>query len=263
MTSSLITPLRKTTLEGALYVRQPGIEARLAELVPLPLQEISARCAVEDDHDPNYIPSECLMYLVRANRTCPPGICFENIYKALLARVMRRLPGEDRTSLTDTNIRAETLGQFAELLAADRVSSNDKLDYYEVRFDSALRSLRENVARQAYRERDRAAVLESDLETGELSKEVERAAVSGFNLFEPEKLDDADYRSRLAEAIDTLPAIQKAIIEMMNKNIPIDSKDPRLPTISKILGKAEKTIRLQRDRAYQTLRDILKEGEYV
>ena len=48
---------------------------------------------------------------------------------------------------------------------------------------------------------------------------------------------------------------------MLLKEIPIDSSDPDTLTISKVLGKAEKTIRNQRDRAFVSLRRHLERKE--
>ena len=48
---------------------------------------------------------------------------------------------------------------------------------------------------------------------------------------------------------------------MLKNEIPIDSADPEVFTISKALGKAEKTIRLQRNQALKKLSEILKKGE--
>jgi hypothetical protein len=128
-----LSPLRKRRLEGGLYVRTPGIEAKLGELIGLPHGELMSRCAVEDA-GPKYIPSECLMYLVRANRENTPGVYFETIYTALLRRVMEQLPPEDDSDLTNSEIRYEALGTLTELLAGDRMNYEKGLDYYEVRF---------------------------------------------------------------------------------------------------------------------------------
>jgi len=48
---------------------------------------------------------------------------------------------------------------------------------------------------------------------------------------------------------------------MLKNEIPIDSEDPEVFTISKALGKAEKTIRLQRNQALKKLAEILRKGE--
>jgi hypothetical protein len=260
MTAPAITPLRKKNAKAELYTRPTNIEAKLAEIVALSHDEISARCSIDDADDPAYLPSECLVYLVRANRNNPPGVYFETVYKALMARVMRRLPSEENTDLTEGNIRSETVGSFAELLAADRLNYDDALDYFEIRFAGALSSLRVNVERKAYRDKKRSTSLEIDHETGELAADVERAAGS-FDPFDVEKIDHADYRLRLDRAISALPTLQRAIVVMIKKGIPIDSKEPGTVTIAKTLEKAEKTIRLQRDKAYQTLRDTLIKGE--
>ena len=44
---------------------------------------------------------------------------------------------------------------------------------------------------------------------------------------------------------------------MLRQGIPIDSKDPSVLTISGVLGKVEKTIRNQRDKAFARLRIVL------
>ena len=44
---------------------------------------------------------------------------------------------------------------------------------------------------------------------------------------------------------------------MLRQGFPIDSKDPEVVTIRGSLGKVEKTIRNQRDKAFAILRDVL------
>jgi hypothetical protein len=254
------SPLRKKSLKGELYTRVPGIEGKLGELIGPPHNEIMAQCAVEDEADPKYIPSECLMYLVRANRENTPGVYFETIYKALLQRVMAQLPPADDSDLTNSEIRSEALGSFAELLAGDRMNYDDGLDYYEIRFKESVCNLRKNAARKPTRLENRCSPLDptpNDPDSGEFSPEIEKAG--GCMNFE--KYFGSHDRERLAEAISTLPEQQIAILEMWKNEIPIDSQDPTVFTISKALGKAEKTIRLQRDQALRKLAQILRKGE--
>jgi hypothetical protein len=258
-----LSPLRKRSLKGAVYTRTPGIEETLRELITLPQDEIMERCAVEDAADPKHIPSECLMYIVRANRENTPGIYFEAIYNALLRRVMEQLPPEDITDLTDSEIRYETLGNFAELLVADRMSYDEGLDYYEIRFKESVANLRKNAARKPHRIKNRCRTLDpnpDDLESGEFSAKIEKAAGS-LDAENYEKYFATHDRASLDEAIITLPELQIAILEMLKNDMPIDSKDPNVFTISKALGKAEKTIRLQRDQAMKKLTEILRKGD--
>jgi len=257
------SPLRKRRLEGELYARRPGIEAKLGELIGLPHSEITARCAVEGATDPRYIPSECLLYLVRANRENTPGVYFDTIYTALLCRVMEQLPPADESNLTSSEIRSEALGTFAELLAGDRLNYEEGLDYYEINFRESVANLRKNVTRKPTRLQNRHSPLApnpNDPDSGEFSHQIEQAGGS-LDSENFEKYFGNHDRARLAEAISTLPELQIAILEMWKHEIPIDSQDPTVFTISKALGKAEKTIRLQRDQALQTLAHILRKGE--
>lgn len=50
---------------------------------------------------------------------------------------------------------------------------------------------------------------------------------------------------------------------MLLQDIPIDSQEPSAVTISKALGKIEKTIRTHRDKAFATLRLRLERKETV
>ncbi|UWR99674.1 DNA-binding response regulator [Phaeobacter inhibens] len=233
----------------------------MGELSAVSRDELIERISVSRKTDPNYVPSECLVYFIRNSREDNTEAWFERLFKILAERVLRALPregvsGGKTASLTNLAIRDRVFGRFVELLSLDRTSGSDKLDYFEVRFDGALASLRRDAQEQAWREENRSAPLEYDTETGELSEEVERAAGS-FDLSEALEIDDPDYRSRWEAAIDTLPRRQMRIIQMLREGIPIDSKDPNIVTIAKALGKSEKTIRTDRDKAFAALREAL------
>jgi hypothetical protein len=257
------TPLRKRTPEGTLYTRTARIEALIAKLELLPRVELVARCQMTNRSAPGYVPSECLMYFVRATRQDNSDQQFERLYKILLSRIFRALPNPETrdgevilVSRTKSRIRDIAFDRFVEALSADRQAYSEKLDYFEIRFDGAVANLRRDAQDTAWREENRTTTIEYDPETNEPSGEVEKAA-GAFNPFENSDLQESDYRSRLDAAIDTLPQEQIRIIEMLRKGIPIDSKDPGAVTIAKTLGKSEKTIRLHRDRAFAALRPAL------
>lgn len=259
----MITPLRKQSLRGTPYERDAKSQVLLAQLELLPLAELVVRCQITDRADPNYVPSECLTYFVRATRQDTSHQQFERLYKILLSRVMRALPDPEvrdgtatRISQTKSRIREIALDRFTEALAADRQSYSEKLDYFEIRFDGAVANLRRDAQDTAWREENRTASIEYDPETNEPSPEVEEAAGS-VNPFE--NLEANDYRSRLDAAIDSLPPEQIRIMEMLRQGFPIDSTDPDTVTIAKTLKKSEKTIRLHRDRAFKALRAALRE----
>lgn len=258
----MVAPLRKRDLEGNLYTRFPETEALLAELEALPRTDIVSRCEILSARSALYVPTECVLYFVRAGRQVPTDALYERLYKVLIGRLLRQLPkdipGAQTESLFNASVREKALGTFCEWLTTDYLEYCDRLDYFEIRFASGVASLRKDGYRQVGRIDARQVALESN-EDGEskILPKVEQAAGS-YNPFDPKILDVADYQFALPEAIENLPDIQRRILHMMMQDIPIDSIDPKVQTISKALGKVEKTIRNQRDRAFATLQRKLR-----
>lgn len=262
---AIIPPLRKYRLSGELYERDPKIEALIAELAVLPRDELIARAKITKRLAPGYIPSECLVYFIRASRRDNNEVWFERLYLILTERVLRSLPRVEHPdgkaeSLTRGVVRDRVFGRFVELLSADRAAYVEKVDYFEVRFDGALASLRRDAQEKAWRDENRSQPLEYDEESGELSPEVE-AAAGIYDPFATSDFDDPAYRSRLDAAIDTLPIEQSRIIHMLRLGFPIDSKEPNVMTIAKALGRSEKTVRTYRDKAFAALRAAMADGD--
>lgn len=262
--SDVVTPLRKRRLSGELYERDPKVNALIAELALLPRDALVARAAITKRSEKAYIPSECLIYFIRASRRDNNEAWFERLYRILTERVLRSLPkAESRDgkteSLTRGIVRDKVFGRFVELLSADRADYVDKLDYFEVRFDGALASLRRDAQEQAWRDENRSQSLEYDEESGELSEEVETAA-GAFDPFATSNFDDPAYRLRLEAAIDALPPEQSRIIHMLRQGYPIDPKDKDVMSIPKALGRSEKTVRTYRDKAFAAIRAAMADG---
>jgi hypothetical protein len=263
-TEVTIPPLRKRRLSGELYARDPKVEALIAHLSVLPRDELISRAAIIKRSYPDYIPSECLVYFIRASRLDNNEVWFERLYRILIERVLHSLPSAEsrdgRTeSLTRGVVRDKVFSQFVELLSADRADYVDKLDYFEVRFDGALASLRRDAQEKAWRDENRSQPIEYDQDSGELAPEVEEAA--GVHDPFAAAFEDAAYRLRLEAAIEALPPEQKRIIHMLRKGFPIDSKEAGVLTIAKALGRSEKTIRTYRDKAFAGLRAAMADGD--
>ncbi|HML44678.1 MAG TPA: DNA-binding response regulator, partial [Hyphomicrobium zavarzinii] len=133
----VINGLRKRRLSGELYERDPKIEALIAELAVLPRDELIARAGIMKRSDPTYVPSECLVYFIRASRRDNNEAWFERLYRILIERVLRCLPRSESSdgkteSLTRGVVRDKVFSRFVELLSADRATYIDKLDYFEV-----------------------------------------------------------------------------------------------------------------------------------
>ena len=258
---SPIPPLRKCTIDGAAYTRTGEVEAKLLELHDLGSAELIDRCRVRSRDSPDFVPSECLLHFVRATRGDNSDALFDRLYDILLTRLLRLLPSAGRPdaatmSLTDARIREKVLDRFLELLSVDRLGYEDRLDYFEVRFDGAVAKLRADARSVAWREENRSVPLELD-ESGDASMEVERAA-GNFDPFDVGEMGAEGYRTRLDAAIDSLPEGQARIVTMIRQGIPVFSENAGTMTVAKALGRSDKTIRTYRDKAYVALRAFLK-----
>jgi hypothetical protein len=254
----LVAPLRKRTPDGKPYTRRPEVEAEIGGLLALPEGEMLDRCAVAQ-RQAGYVSTEAMLHMLRVRRGRSPGAAESRLHHLLSERVLRALPkaeSPDGTSLSKEQIRERAYDRFMDLLLTDWRAYDERLDYFEINFNGALVKLRLTAEKQVWRRENRSTPFEISEENGDLSVEVEEAAGS-YDPMSAEALDDARYRSRLDEAIDALSPLQRRIIEMLRQGIPIDSKDPDVVTISGTLGKVEKTIRNQRDRAFARLRVLL------
>lgn len=124
----LLPPLRKIYAKtGKPYNRYRSNEAVLRQLLALPRKEMVLRCENEDEKDPAFVPSECLVHLVRTFRNEPANPHFERIYTALLERILQRLPKAEsldgkKVYLKESRIQEGVIDGFQELLARDRTS---------------------------------------------------------------------------------------------------------------------------------------------
>jgi len=266
MTAISITPLRHKDGKGKAYLRLPEAEAKLAELCALSDARVIEFCEIQESDSPEYISSECLVYLIREYRSKFLDDKAEALIRALVTRVLKGIPegislNGEKERLFQSNYRDEVRYRFIALLANDRQQYDEKLDIFEIRFQMALAALRADAWRKVRRKENVPADnIEIDVETGDVDPEVEKAAAK-FNPAEKHRLDDPEYRSRLYGAIDALPDLQRKIITMWLEGIPMESKDPGVGSISSLLHKTPKTIATHRNMAFAALREALTTRE--
>ena len=257
-------PLRKTNAEtGVVYKRFPANQEALTRLHALPRAEVVTRCEIEDERDPNYVPSECIVSLVRSCRddTANPG--FERLYSALMIRIIQRLPKAEtkdgkKVLLKESRIQEGVIDNFQELLALDRISYEERLDFWEIAFGLALKKLKCTVENKVWRETNRSTTLENP-ETGQIWAHVSEAV--GFSdPFDAEELLKKDYREQLPAAIDRLSPEHRRIVKMCLEEYPAYSTDPEAISIAKVLKVSDKTARNRRTEALAALRGVLEQG---
>lgn len=248
---------------GKLYTRPDEIEAALERALDLSRDDVLTALEIQDQTHPDFIPSECLVHLVRKTARDNRDHYFQKLHQALMRRVDRALPRPEHAlgdkvgiDITRDQIRGQVRDRFEMIVIDDRGGGDARLDIFEAKFNFGIARLRSTAREKAWREDGRRATLERDEETGELSVEVEIAAGS-LLLPSSEKWEDPIYRSRLDAAIRDLPSEQGRIITMLKIGIPIESKDPDVQTISKLEDCVEKTVRNRAKRAILTLRQAL------
>lgn len=257
----MIVPLRKQKPDGSLYTRFPDIDKTLGELDLVSKADLVDRCRKGQTLR---VPTECVLHFVRRSAASKDEVLFEQLFKILAERIRRALPRVENPdgetlSLARSQVFEQVYDKFVTLLIKERAGYVERLDFFEVNFLGGLAKLKLDAQEKAWKEENRNTELEADDDSGEIGAEVEQAAGT-YDPFDPSVLDDYIYRSRLDAAMDKLPPLQKRIIEMLRKEIPIESIDPNIATISKSLGKSEKTIRTHRDNAFAQLRVLLTRG---
>jgi DNA-directed RNA polymerase specialized sigma24 family protein len=263
----VIVPLRKQRDDGTKYFRPTEIEDALTSLYQLPIAEVARRASVSDKEDPDYVPSECLVHFVRQSKANGDSKPYRDIFAALRSRViravpvrLRRVPGVSKSAEADSEsqIQEKVIFDFQKLLCSDRQEYDQRFDYYEIKFNSAIATLRATARRAFLKKESRRKPMEFDGEASDLSLEMEEALERAKHP-NGQKEDDFAYRLRFLEAISALPSDQRRVIELLLDDVPIDSENPEARSICKILGCYEKTVRNRRDRAYAAIRKALNE----
>lgn len=260
----MVTPLTKCYPDGRPYRRMVHIEARLAELVDLPFDDIVRLGAITTRSSPDYIPSECLTHLLRMTQRDNHNGRFNRLYPLLLKRFLKVLPGNASDEDVPIDSRASDIRDWAKnrfhLLIAQSASGGDGLDFYEVHFDGAVARLRLSARAAVGRRAAREMPIERDPDTQELGPAIEAAAARDRE-GDGEFLLDEHFRFRLLAEIDRLPREQREVVTMLMNNIQTEAQDPATPSIAGLLGCEPRTVQNRRARAIKALRSALGQGD--
>ena len=267
--SGLIVPLRKETEDGRPYTRPAEIEAALEDLYALPIEEVARRAEIADVNDPEFVPSECVLHFVRQSKANDDSPAYQTLFTILRTRVQRQAPvqvtklaGSKKKAESDwdSQVQEQVLGKFQELLCEDRKEYDERLDFYETRFNSAICALRTTAKRRLAKKNSRRKRIQYDGDSTALSADMEQALIRARGSNSPEN-DDFLFRLKFLQAINSLPPDQRRVIELILEEMPIDSNEPEVRTIAKTLACSEKTVRNRRDRAYAALKEALEEED--
>ncbi|WP_407502977.1 sigma-70 family RNA polymerase sigma factor [Acinetobacter baumannii] len=177
-------PLRKVNREGVQYTRRSVIEDEIKELEKASNEEIIARASIWPYTIDEFVSSETLLYFFRNTDN---SWLREELLIILLERIHRLLPKPNSSdgqtsSLVNMEIRDKVRDDFIDLLLADQISYEERLDYFEVNFNGALASDKLD-ARKKIQNRDNLTQGLYD-EDEEILPEVE-ISIESYDPFDP------------------------------------------------------------------------------
>ena len=204
-------PLSKKDL-----TRPPGIERKIDIALPQDWAILSRRARETNPQSGDFLPSECLVHLLRdAIRRSD-----DRIARVLMPQLLKRAEANLERTVPDgrmrdaESVRHEILSDLAMMFTQDGTEGHeDELDFYECRFGRALRFLRIDHVRKALSERKELTDLpESGDSQDEPALDDEMLArLSRMASIGPSQ-EDALYLPEAIKALDKLPPDQKRAV---------------------------------------------------
>lgn len=251
-------PLEKTT-NGKLYTRPPEIEAATNAALAQDLDTQLRRALIRDKHDTDYLPSECLLHLIREVRRRQDDAARDALLPLLLARVEANLNAKvDGQIPGAVELREDILGDFAELFAIDgSPDDHHELDFFEVRFNMAFFTFRATRVRSELvrlssqtplpEPSDEIELIERELDDEVLARLADLQGVGG----NPE---DRLFRKQVFDAIKALPVdMRKALVLVHLLGFQQGSEDSNETTAATLCGVDVRTIQNRLKRAFAKL----------
>ncbi|MBR1256411.1 hypothetical protein JQ634_22230 [Bradyrhizobium sp. AUGA SZCCT0240] len=250
--------LNKMTKGGVGYKRPPEIEACIEVALGQALDEQLRRAPINDPTHRDYMPTECLLHLVREARITGNKRSVDRLLPSLLNRCERRLKRTIPDSWPDAEgLREELLQLFCELLA--RAGTNHDataLDIFECKFNKGLATLRYKRLRKDANRTKRFVHLRDEkdedgqpIDPDETLTRLSRAART------PASQEDFVYLGEILEALKTLPEAQRRAVDLccLQGYAPA-SEDPEEITAATICGVSGTAIRKNLRKAAEKLK---------
>ncbi len=158
-------PLSKTKEDdGTLYTRPPPIEAAIDIAIGQNLDTLRQRARVRDRKEGQYLPSECLVHLIRHAKSTGDEVALNTVLPLLLERCKANLNKKVDSGVSNADlVRRTILRDFAALFAIDG-TAEDKLalDIFECRFNFGFMRFRQTRVTEVFEQERRDVELPSD-----------------------------------------------------------------------------------------------------
>jgi hypothetical protein len=207
-------PLIKKDQKGVLYARPPSVEAKIdAVSGQNDWAALAQRARVTDPKAPDYLPSECLVHLIRDAIRRGDQRVATLLMPPLLVRceaiLLKTVPDG---ALRDAEaVREEILSSFQLLFTDD--ATEDALDYYECRFGRAFKALRiDHVRAEITRRKELTDLPEVSNADGDTMLDEETITrLSRMARIGPSQEDRA-YLPQVLKAVNDLPPDQRRAV---------------------------------------------------
>jgi RNA polymerase sigma factor (sigma-70 family) len=263
-------PLDKI-VKGAPLKRNPVIEATIDAALRQDLGTLVARAAVSDPNSPDYLPSECLVHLIRnALRQSNGPPTHNTVAHSLLPFLLKRCEANLATKVSNTipnakELREEITSNFAVMFANDLTPEGcPQLDFYEVKFNRVFRLRRIDAVRAALKHINRIAAgpKKDELDEPDTSLEDIAENVAAPDTDPVEGIFRQQMRPRLLAALKALPENErKAFILRYHFDYDIESEDLDVITVATLMKVSGRTIHNWLKRARAKLAEALKEAK--
>jgi hypothetical protein len=248
-------PLSKTKSDGTTYTRFPEIEAAIDAAFMQDLETLRDRAAIRERKAKDYLPSECLVHLIREARRRGDDRARDTLLPLLFARCTVHLISKvDSNIPTAPQLREDILGDFAELFAIDgSPQDRHELDFFEARFNLAFRNFRVTRVRP---ELDRLNTTQAIPDPAFADVPIDEEVVARLSDLYRATNDPEQrvFRKQAHAAIMALPRDERnALILVRFMRLKEESKDPQERTAATLCNVKGRTIRYRLARAIAKL----------
>lgn len=255
-----VRPLTRRNRQGAVYQRTEAVEKRIRSALSLKPAVMIEEARIRNYKAPNYLQEECLVYLIREYKSRGERRVVMELSVILLLRCskyinegVRNLRSErgDHSERVEHAFRDVVTELFDQILDLE----SDRGDFLQVRFWPVVDKLRIGAFKRHLKDLHRAegavtwdsvAGYEQRSEEGEDQRSRKHRASNS----EPSQEADPSTEQRAAyldAAREVLAHVDEpyraAFILRHYHDWPIETKDTRLPSISRYFGKTPHTIR--------------------
>ncbi|UGY07454.1 hypothetical protein [Bradyrhizobium quebecense] len=239
-------PLSKTKEDdGTPYTRPTAIEAAIDVALGQDLETLCRRAAIRNSKLPDYLPSECLVHLVRHALRTSDEKAFNALFTALLERCAANVNKKVDPSIPNAaRVRRDIRREFAALFAIDGTPDDKhQLDFFEVRFNLGFMRLRQTHVTRALAELEQSVAIPD--EAGEsIERECDDEVLARIaDLNRGTDLEHRVFRQQVFRAITALPEHErKAIILVHYYGFQIASDNPAKVTAATLCNVTGRTI---------------------